>query len=63
MNKLKVVFVSLVFVVLTGCYEESSVTVHKPGVYKGASDPLLSANAENRANDLSARFNMGQIDR
>ena len=63
MNKLKVVFVGLVLVVLAGCNEATSVTVHQPGVYKGASDPLLSGNTENRANELSARFNMGQLDR
>lgn len=63
MNKLKAVFVGLVFVVLTGCYESSSVTVHQPGVYKGASDPLLVADSGERANELSARFNMGQLDR
>lgn len=63
MNKLYGLFVGLVFVVLTGCYETSSVTVHKPGVYKGASDPLLTANTEERASALSERFTMGQLDR
>lgn len=63
MNKLYGVAIGLIFVVLTGCSESSSVTVHKPGVYKGAKDPLLSANVEERASELSARFNLGQIDR
>lgn len=63
MNKLYGFFVGLVFVVLVGCSESSSVTVHKPGVYKGASDPLLSANSEERANALSDRFTLGQLDR
>lgn len=63
MNKLYGVVIGLVCVVSIGCSESSSVTVHEPGVYKGASDPLLSANSEERANELSARFNLGQIDR
>ena len=63
MNKLYVVLIGLVFAVLTGCSEPSNVTVHEPGVYKGAEDPLLSANTEERAGQLSARFNLGQIDR
>ena len=63
MNKLNGVLLGLVFVVLTGCYESASVTVHKPGVYMGASDPLLSANTAQRADELNARFNMGQLDR
>lgn len=62
MNKLYGFVVGLVFVVLTGCYESSSVTLHKPGVYKGADDPLLSASTEERASALNARFS-GQIDR
>ena len=63
MNKLYGVILGLVFFVLTGCDQSSSVTMHEPGVYKGASDPLLSANTEERADALNARFNMGQIDR
>lgn len=26
---------------LSACYESTDVTVHKPGVYKGARDPLI----------------------
>lgn len=63
MNKLYSLLLGLVFFVLTGCDQFSSVTMHEPGVYKGASDPLLSANTEERAASLNARFNMGQIDR
>ncbi len=64
MNKLYGVLIGLIFVAMTaGCSDTSSVTVHKPGVYKGAKDPLLSANTEERASELNARFNMGQIDR
>lgn len=63
MNKLCGVLAGLIIVVLTGCYESSNVTVHKPGVYKGASDPLLSGNAEERAGSLNQRFKLGQLDR
>lgn len=63
MNKLCGIVVGLILVALTGCSDSSSVTVHKPGVYKGAKDPLLSDNSEERASELSARFNLGQIDR
>ena len=63
MNKLNVFLVGLAFVALAGCNQSSSVTMHKPGVYKGASDPLLSANTEERATALSERFSMGQLDR
>ena len=63
MSKLNLLLTGLVIVVLTGCNQSSSVTMHKPGVYKGASDPLLSANTEERATALSERFTMGQLDR
>lgn len=63
MNKLNTLLISLMVIVLTGCYESSSVTVHKPGVYKGAKDPLLSANQEDRAAALNGRFKLGQLDR
>ena len=63
MSKLNVLLMGLVVVVLAGCNQSSSVTVHKPGVYKGANDPLLSANTEERATALSERFTMGQLDR
>jgi hypothetical protein len=63
MNKLYGLFLGSIIVVLTGCYESSNFTVHKPGVYKGASDPLLSANAEERAGSLNQRFKLGQLDR
>ena len=41
-------------------YESSNLTVHKPGIYKGAKDPLLAANQEERASSLSERFKLGQ---
>jgi hypothetical protein len=26
---------------LSGCYEDTAVTIHEPGVYKGSADPLV----------------------
>lgn len=26
---------------LSGCYEDASVIIHEPGVYKGSQDPIL----------------------
>ena len=46
---------------LTGCSSEPrSVTMHEPGVYKGAKDPLL---AQQRQQDLIDRFKLVQTDR
>lgn len=51
----------LFLVGLTGCSSEPrSVTMHKPGVYKGASDPLL---AQQRQQELIDRFKLVQTDR
>lgn len=48
---------------LAGCYESTDVTEFEPGVYKGQSDPLLSADASERAETLEERFNTIQTDR
>jgi len=63
MNKIYPVLAGLIVLALTACSESSNVTIHEPGVYKGASDPLLSANAEDRASSLHERFLSGQLDR
>lgn len=49
---------------LTGCYESPDVTLHEPGVYKGAEDPLL-AKAQDRghADTLRERMLAVQTDR
>lgn len=52
-----------VTVLLSACYESSDVTIHEAGKYKGASDPLMEADAENRAETLEERFDMVQTDR
>ncbi len=48
---------------LSGCYEDASVTVHEPGKYKGAKDPLLSQQAAARDEALKKRFQIVQTDR
>ena len=48
---------------LSGCYESTQVTVHKPGDYKGAKDPLLSQQGSTRADALRKRFELVQLDR
>ncbi|MGZ3648686.1 MAG: hypothetical protein ACXU9G_06605 [Syntrophales bacterium] len=46
---------------LVACSSESrSVTVHKPGVYKGAKDPLL---AQQKQQELIDRLKLVQTDR
>ncbi len=54
--------VSLTFL-LAGCYESTSVTSYQPGVYKGTSDPLLQASADQRAEAMKKRFELVQMDR
>jgi len=48
---------------LSGCYEDADVTVHEPGKYKGATDPLLSQQAAARDEALAKRFQIVQTDR
>jgi hypothetical protein len=46
---------------LTGCSSEPrSVTLHEPGVYKGAKGPLLE---QQRQQELIDRFKLVQTDR
>lgn len=46
---------------LAGCSSESrKVTMHEPGVYKGAKDPLL---ARQQQQELIDRFKLVQTDR
>lgn len=48
---------------LTGCWESSDITVHEPGKYKGATDPLLAQQGASRADALKKRFELVQMDR
>lgn len=51
----------IVLVGLTGCsYEPRKTTIHEPGVYKGAKDPLL---ARQQQQELIDRFKLVQTDR
>ncbi|MBW8055925.1 MAG: hypothetical protein FVQ76_11530 [Nitrospira sp.] len=51
-------------VMLTACYESADVTVHKPGVYKGAKDPLLAKQRmPEQQQALRERFALVQPDR
>jgi uncharacterized lipoprotein YajG len=50
-------------VMLTGCWEEPTVTLHKPGEYKGSPDPLLNQQASARSEQLQKRFELVQMDR
>jgi hypothetical protein len=44
-----------------GCsYESRTTTIHEPGVYKGAKDPLL---AKQKQQNLIDRFKLVQADR
>lgn len=47
---------------LSGCYEDTDVTLHEPGVYKGSPDEH-ALSAEERADVLAKRFNQVQTDR
>lgn len=48
---------------LSGCYEDNDVHLYEPGVYKGKTDPLLSANTSALDEQLKARFQGVQTDR
>jgi hypothetical protein len=50
---------------LCGCYENPrEVTLHEPGVYKGATDPLLDALQQpGLQQQLQERFRLVQTDR
>lgn len=47
---------------LTACYEDTDVTLHEAGVYKGKLDEH-ALSAEARADVLKQRFNQVQTDR
>jgi len=47
-----------------GCADSTKVTLAKPGVYKGAKDPLVEKQRDpKRQEALVARFNLVQTDR
>jgi hypothetical protein len=60
-RKWQVLAAFIVLAGLTGCSSEPrSVTMHEPGVYKGAKDPLL---AQQQQQELIDRFKLVQTDR
>lgn len=48
---------------LSGCSESPDVTLHEPGEFKGARDPLLDQQASARQDALGKRFQLVQQDR
>ncbi len=51
----------MILIGLAGCsYEPRETTIHEPGVYKGAKDPLL---ATQHRQELIDRFRLVQTDR
>ncbi len=60
----RICFISVLFIVLVGLagcsYESRETTMHEPGVYKGAKDPLL---ARQQQQELIDRFKLVQTDR
>ena len=61
-KKMRNLFLIIALVSLTGCYENSDVTLHQAGVYKGKSD-THSQTSEQRAVILAKRFGQVQTDR
>ena len=58
-----VLSISLGFVV-GGCSNSDDVVLHKPGIYKGARDPLIAKQGSPAQQEkLIARFNQIQTDR
>lgn len=59
-----ILVVLLLGVMLSACYQSADVTLHQPGEYKGAVDPLLAyAGSAEHQQKLRDRFNMVQVDR
>ncbi len=53
-----------VLIALAGCGDSISFKVYEPGVYKGASDPLIAELAKPESKQrLQERFTEGQADR
>ena len=62
--KSMIAVVMLAATMLAGCYESPNAVLHKPGVYKGPTDPLVAKQATaEQQQQLLARFNQIQTDR
>ncbi|GAB4288639.1 MAG: hypothetical protein Kow0083_01230 [Methylophaga sp.] len=55
-------FFVIALISLGGCYEDTDVTLHEPGVYKGSPDEH-AITYEERAEILAKRFQQVQTDR
>ncbi|MBD3609407.1 MAG: hypothetical protein HUJ30_02555 [Gammaproteobacteria bacterium] len=56
--------VAVLSVVLTGCYESVSFTIHSPGSYKGPTDPLVAVSKSSEHQQrLLKRLQATQMDR
>jgi hypothetical protein len=55
---------ALVIAAICACYESPAVALHEPGVYKGATDPLLARQRSDKQIEvLRERFTQIQTDR
>ncbi|MFW2372607.1 MAG: hypothetical protein ACN4GM_05745 [Gammaproteobacteria bacterium] len=64
LNRLCVGAVFLTSVLLGACYDDVGVSLHEPGEYKGAVDPLVARSRSSAHKErLRKRFDMVQTDR
>lgn len=63
--RLAVIAAALGALLLTGCYDEGpTVAIHKPGQYKGETDPFVAKSASAQQDEILAnRFRKVQTDR
>ncbi len=54
---------ALALLLLAGCYESTDVTMHDPGEFRGARDPLLDQPVAARSEQLQKRFQLVQVER
>ncbi len=58
------IIAAVVLTALAGCYGSPNAQIHKPGVYKGPTDPLLAKQRDpQQQTALRERFDLGQRDR
>ncbi len=56
-------FVAAAALAASGCYEDTAVTLHTPGVYKGKPDSRDATPDGGRTDALRERFRLVQTDR
>jgi len=59
---MKIILIALTLLSLTACYEDTDVTIHEAGVYKGKVDKHNQTSEEREA-ILAKRFKQVQTDR